>query len=211
MIGVYGGTFDPVHYGHLRPALEVYEAFGLSELRFIPCGQPPHRDAPLASAEQRLAMVEQAISNEPGFVADAREIRRSGPSYMVDTLRSLQAEQPDQALCLLLGMDAFAGFHQWHEWRVIPDLCNMVVMQRPEFVPEQVIRDAELQQWVAASKLDDRSQFCRSRSGKLMFYPVTQLNISSTRIREAVRLQQSLRYLLPDSVMALIEREAIYQ
>lgn len=211
MIGVYGGTFDPVHFGHLRPALEVLEAFALSELRFIPCGQPPHRETPQASPLQRLTMVESAIAGVPGFVADAREIQRSGPSYMIDTLRSMQAEQPDQALCLLLGMDAFAGLHRWHDWHGIPELCNLLIMHRPEFDPTQVIRHAELQQLVMEHQVHDRSQFNNSRAGKLMFYPVTQLDISSTRIREAIRQRHSVRYLLPDEVIAVIEQDSIYQ
>lgn len=211
MIGVYGGTFDPVHYGHLRPALEVFEAFALSELRFVPCGQPPHRNLPEAVPAQRLAMVERAIAGVPGFVADAREIQRSGPSYMIDTLRSLHTELSEQALCLILGMDAFAGFHSWHEWRAIPELCNLLVMHRPEFEPAQVIQDTELQQLINDCQVHDSSQFSHARAGKLMFYPVTQLDISSTRIREAIRQRRSVRFLLPDEVIAVIEQDGIYQ
>lgn len=210
MIGVYGGTFDPIHYGHLRPALEILEAFGLSQIRFVPCGLPPHRTPPHATAEQRLAMVQRAIEGIPGFVSDAREIERSGPSYMIDTLGSLQAELPDQNLCLLLGMDAFAAFHTWHDWRGILKLCNLIVMQRPEFEPMQVIQDAELKNVVTGNLVQDASLLSDSSAGKLMFYPVTQLDISSTRIRNAIRRQRNVRYLLPDSVIALIEQEHIY-
>jgi nicotinate-nucleotide adenylyltransferase len=210
MIGVYGGTFDPIHYGHLRPALEILEAFALPEIRFIPCGQPPHRTSPVASPTQRLAMVECAISGVPEFVADAREIQREGPSYMIDTLRSLQREQEGARLCLLLGMDAFAAFHTWHDWRGILGLCNLLVMHRPEFEPAQVIRDAELRQLIAECQVGDKSQFSHSLAGKLMFYPVTQLDISSTRIRDAIRQQRSVRYLLPAEVIAMIEQEHIY-
>jgi len=210
MIGVYGGTFDPIHYGHLRPALEILEAFALSQIRFIPCGQPPHRTPPHATAAQRLAMVQRAIEGVAGFVSDAREIERDGPSYMIDTLRSLQAELPDQELCLLLGMDAFAAFHTWHDWRGVLPLCNMLVMHRPEFEPTQVIQAPELKQLMADSLVQDTSLFVSSGAGKLMFYPVSQLDISSTRIREAIKQQHSVRYLLPDSVIALIEQDSIY-
>ena len=211
MIGVYGGTFDPVHYGHLRPALEVYEAFALSELRFIPCGQPPHRNSPQATGQQRQAMLEAAVAGLPGFRVDDREIRRGGMSYMVDTLRSLQVDVPDKALCLILGMDAFAAFHTWHTWREIPELCNLLVMHRPEFDPEQVIVHAELKRLVAKSQVQDRSQLRNSRAGKLMFYPVTQLDISSTAIRKAINERRDVRFLLPDAVISLIDREGIYQ
>lgn len=210
MIGVYGGTFDPIHYGHLRPALEILEAFELSQVRFIPCGQPPHRTLPQASATQRLTMVERAIAGVPGFVCDAREIQRDGPSYMIDTLRSLHGDQAGQGFCLLLGMDAFAAFHTWHEWRGILDLCNVIVMHRPEFEPEQVIQDDELKQLVANRQVRDKARFGHSRAGELMFYPVTQLDISSTRIRDAIKQRRSVRFLLPDSVIAFIEQDGIY-
>lgn len=210
MIGVYGGTFDPIHYGHLRPALEILEAFALSQIRFIPCGQPPHRTPPHANAIQRLAMVQNAIEGVPGFVCDARETRRNGPSYMIDTLRSLQAELTDHNLCLLLGMDAFAAFHTWHDWRGILQLCNVLVMHRPEFEPAEVIQAAELKQLLAHNLVKDVSLFTDSRAGKLIFYPVTQLDISSTRIRDAIRQRRNVRFLLPDNVIALIEQENIY-
>lgn len=211
MIGIYGGTFDPVHYGHLRTALEVYEAFALSELRFIPCGQPPHRATPIASAQQRQTMLEVALAGLPGFRVDDREIRRDGDSYMVDTLRSLQADSSQTALCLIMGMDAFAAFHTWHEWQAIPGLCNLLVVHRPEFKPEQVIVDTELRQLMAETLVQDRSQFRNSRAGKLMFYPVTQLDISSTSIRKAIGERRNVRFLLPDEVISVIDREGIYQ
>lgn len=211
MIGVYGGTFDPVHYGHLRPALEVYEAFALSEVRFIPCGHPPHRDAPQASAKQRQAMLDAAMAGLPGFYVDDREIRRGGTSYMYDTLRSLQDDVPGSALCLILGMDAFAAFHTWHRWQEIPQLCNLLVMHRPAFDPGQVIVHADLQEWVAEAQVQDRAQFRNSRAAKLMFYPVTQLDISSTAIRQAINERRNVRFLLPDSVISLIDHEGIYQ
>ena len=129
---------------------------------------------------------------------------------MIDTLRDLRQELPDQDLCLLLGMDAFAALHTWHEWRGLVQLCNIVVMHRPEFDPAQVIRDAALQQWVAENQLHDIGQFCGSHVGKVFFYPVTQLDISSTRIREAIKERRSVRYLLPDSVIAMIEQDGIY-
>jgi nicotinate-nucleotide adenylyltransferase len=210
MIGVYGGTFDPIHFGHLRSALEILEAFRLSQIRFIPCGQPPHRASSHATAAQRLAMVQRAIADVPGFMSDAREIDRAGPSYMVDTLRSLHAELPDQTLCLLLGMDAFAALHTWHDWQGILSLCNVLVMHRPEFEPAQVIQAEELKQLVADRQVQDIALFVGGSAGNVMFYPVTQLDISSTRIRDALKQRRSVRYLLPDKVIALIEQDGIY-
>ena len=210
MIGLYGGTFDPVHYGHLRTALEILETLNLSHIRFIPCGQPPHRAPPLANAAQRLKMLQRAIEDIPGFVCDPREIERGGSSYMIDTLRSLQRDLPEQNLCLILGMDAFAAFHTWKDWRGILQLCNLLIMHRPEFEPERVIQDAELKQLVNTNLVKDTSSFVADAPGKLMFLAVTQLDISSTRIRDAVKQGKSLRYLLPDSVIELIQQEKIY-
>lgn len=210
MIGVYGGTFDPIHYGHLRPALEILEAFGLSHIRFIPCGQPAHREPPHASATQRLVMVQQALTSVPEFICDDREIRRAGPSYMIDTLRSLQHELPGEKFCLLLGMDAFAGLHTWHDWQGILQLCNVLVMQRPEFEPARVIQNTELKNLLADNLLADKEIFVNSDAGKVMFYGVTQLDISSTRIRETIKQRHNARFLLPDQVIALIERDSIY-
>jgi len=132
MIGVLGGTFDPVHFGHLRPALEVCQALGLRELRLVPLRCAVHRPQPLASPEQRLAMLRAAVAGEPGLTIDDRELRRPGPSYTFDTLRELRAEQgPKQGLCLLLGADAFRGFLSWQRPEGILDLAHLVVMRRP--------------------------------------------------------------------------------
>ena len=111
-IGIFGGTFDPIHFGHLRTAFELREVLGIDEMRFVPAGSPPHRDTPLADARLRLALVEAAIADQPGFALDDREVHRAGPSYMVLTLRELRAEFPTRPLCLVLGMDAFLGLPQ---------------------------------------------------------------------------------------------------
>ncbi|MCK5724204.1 MAG: nicotinate-nucleotide adenylyltransferase, partial [Gammaproteobacteria bacterium] len=131
MIGILGGTFDPIHYGHLRTALDVQQCLSLDEVRFIPCGEPPHRDKPVAESLQRLAMVRAAIAGQKGFSVDDREIRREGPSYMVDTLTSLKHDFKTESLCLILGMDAFNGLEQWHQWQQIFELANIAVMKRP--------------------------------------------------------------------------------
>src|SRR5512143_4181715 len=130
-IGIFGGTFDPIHYGHLRTALELKRALDLERLHFVPAATPPHRAAPCTDAALRLRMVQAAIAGEPGFVADDRELKRPGLSYTFDTLTSFRAEFPDRPLCLLLGMDAFLNLPQWHEWREIPQLAHVVVAHRP--------------------------------------------------------------------------------
>lgn len=155
-------------------------------------------------------MLQRAIEGIPGFVCDAREVERDGPSYMIDTLRSLQKDLPGQHLCLILGMDAFAAFHTWKDWQDILQVCNLLVMHRPEFEPEHVIQHEELKSLVATNLVGDMSSFVDSAAGKLMFFAVTQLDISSTRIRDAIKQGKNMRYLLPDNVIDIIEQDRIY-
>ena len=122
-MGIFGGTFDPIHYAHLRTAFELQQALRLKEIRFLPAGNPPHRDKPFADAQQRLRMVELAVADQPGFVVDDREVRKAGPSYSVETLAELRHEYPDRSLCLILGMDAFLSLPKWHQWRELLQLA----------------------------------------------------------------------------------------
>ena len=133
MIGIFGGTFDPIHYGHLRSALEVKEIFGLTEVRLIPSAQPPHREQPAATALMRLQMLELAVKNQPGLIIDTRELNRSGVSYMVDTLKSLRKEFKDEPLLLFIGSDAFNNLKTWYQWQHLFDFAHIVVMTRPGF------------------------------------------------------------------------------
>ena len=133
MIGILGGTFDPVHFGHLRPALEVMQATGMEQVRFLPNRIPPHRETPWLDVENRLELLKTAIADQPGFELDERELQREGHSYMVDTLESLRSDFPSHPLCLILGMDAFLGIKKWHQWQRIPELCHLVVTTRPGF------------------------------------------------------------------------------
>src|SRR5919106_983706 len=134
-IGIFGGTFDPIHFGHLRTAFELLQALKLNEIRFMPAGNPPHREVTVASPAERFAMVEAAIAGQPGFVVDDREIRREGLSYSVDTMRTLRADFPDHALSLIVGMDAFLGLPKWHQWRELLELAHLVVAHRPHRRP----------------------------------------------------------------------------
>ncbi|MCG6936242.1 MAG: nicotinate-nucleotide adenylyltransferase [Proteobacteria bacterium] len=208
MIGIYGGMFDPVHFGHLRPALEVQQALGLGEVRFVPVGQPHHRDAPRASATLRVAMLQAAIADQPGFVLDEREITRAGPSYMVDTLASLRAEVGRSPLCLILGYDAFLGLPDWHQWTRLIELAHLVVTHRPGWTTD-ALSDA-LQELVEQHRLAPGG-LSRQPAGGVCFVPVTQLAISSTRIREQIGAGQDVRYLLPDQVVTLIKNNNLYR
>jgi nicotinate-nucleotide adenylyltransferase len=210
MIGVLGGTFDPIHFGHLRTALDVTETLDLQQLRFIPCGEPPHRQPPVASAAQRLAMVQAAIAGEARFVADDREIRRGGPSYMVETLGSLRDELgAQQALALIVGLDAFAALHDWHRWQELIGLAHLIVMTRPGWSMED-ISNPDLQALVSEHRTDDHASCHNQVAGCVIFCPVTELAISSTRIRQQLQIGKNVRFLLPEAVQELIQQQHIY-
>lgn len=206
-IGIFGGSFDPVHFGHLRPALEILEALSLDQLRFIPSGLPPHRAAPVASAEQRLAMLRAAVADEPRFQVDERELRRKALSYSFDTLAELRRELPQDRLVLALGLDAFLGFTTWHRWKELLELAHLVVAHRPG---TSLDTHGEIAMLVQEREVDDVDALMAERAGRLMFLPVTQLEISSSGIREAAARGGELRYLVPDPVRKLIQDSHCY-
>jgi nicotinate-nucleotide adenylyltransferase len=208
MIGIFGGTFDPVHFGHLRPALEVQQALGLNEVRFVPAGQPPHRDTPHATIPQRLSMLQAAIDDQPGFVVDEREIQREGPSYMVDTLASLREEVGQLPLCLILGYDAFLGLPGWHQWSRLTELAHLVITHRPGWNHDDL--DEVLQNLVQQHEMG-LEQLSQHAAGGLVFVAVTQLDISATTLREQICAGQDIRYLLPDPVYQMIKMQKLYR
>ena len=203
MIGIFGGTFDPVHYGHIKPALAVKQALGLSELRFIPNSVPPHRARPWLSARQRLSLLHTAVDGIEGVVVDERELQREGPSYMVDTLASLHDEHPEEGLCLIIGMDAFIGIDRWHQWQRLFDYALLVVTHRPGFDVDHVLdsfspSSADFIRPRMVDSLDQAGQDapgcdtpdCRLR-GKILIQSVPQLDISSTKIRKLLESPDS--------------------
>ncbi|TAN50695.1 MAG: nicotinate-nucleotide adenylyltransferase [Methylococcaceae bacterium] len=206
MTGILGGTFDPIHHGHLRIALEVQEILALREVRFIPCRQPPHRGEPSATAEQRLHLLRLALGDMPGFVTDTRELERPGPSYMVDTLASLRAELGAAPLCLILGYDAFLGLPGWHRWRNLLDYAHWVVVRRPGPAPVPTGALAALQQ----ERRLEPEQLHTAACGGICFLPVSQLDISATQIRTLLRSGRNPSYLLPDAVLRFIEQTGLY-
>jgi len=209
MIGILGGTFDPVHYGHLRPAMDVRSALGLADVRFIPVGTTTHREQPEASAAQRQAMLLRAIEDVDGLRVDDREIKRNEPSYMIDTLRSLKTDFPAESFCLIIGIDAFLKLESWREWRSIVELVNLVVTYRPNFNLDSLI-ESELKDYLSRAKTD-KQKIMASDSGLCYFCPVTQLDISSTMIRQMVKLDRPLNYLLPDTVITYLTQNELYR
>jgi nicotinate-nucleotide adenylyltransferase len=208
MVGILGGTFDPIHFGHLRTALDVMQGVGLDEVRFIPLYQAVHRPQPKAPAELRLRMLQAAISHQPDFSADDRELKRQGDSYMVDTLTSLREELGDRPLCLILGGDAFCHFLSWHRPQQILRLAHLVVMQRPG---HGEIHAPALLKLLSSHQIQAPTELRKAPAGQIYFQPVTQLEISSTQIRALIVAGKSPHYLLPESVMKLIEAEDLYR
>jgi nicotinate-nucleotide adenylyltransferase len=207
-IGILGGTFNPVHVGHLRSALEVAEQLALDELRLIPNARPPHRDAPQVSAQDRLAMVEHAVAGVPLLTVDDRELKRDRPSYSIDTLESLRAELAvEDQLFLLLGWDAFCGLPTWHRWEELLDHCHILVLQRPDADSEapQALRDV-----LAARSVSDPLALT-GPSGQIAFVWQTPLAVSATQIRNLLASGKSVRFLVPDAVLAFINARGLYR
>jgi len=206
-IGILGGTFDPVHIGHLRGALEVAEQFALDELRLIPSARPPHRGTPQVSAEDRLAMVRCAVAGVPPLTVDDRELRRDRPSYTIDTLESLRRElAPDDQLFLVLGWDAFCGLPTWHRWEELLDHCHILVLQRPDIGSEP---PESLRNLLAARSVGNPQALC-GPGGNIAFVWQTPLEVSATQIRERLASGRSVRFLVPDAVLAYIHAHGLY-
>lgn len=210
-IGIFGGTFDPVHFGHLRLAQEALEHLHLSEIRWIPAGQPPHRAAPPTRPEQRLEMVRLAIAPQPAFVLDAAEVISAAASYTVHTLERLRtALGPKQPLVLLVGADAFAGFSTWFRWQEIFELAHLGIAHRPGYslreqdLPRVLLAEFERRHRTQAQVLQ------QAPAGKMVSFTMTPLDISATRIRQLRRHGLSARYLLPDGVLDYMDQHQLY-
>jgi nicotinate-nucleotide adenylyltransferase len=206
-MGIFGGTFDPIHYAHLRTAFELQQALRLREVRFLPAGKPPHRDQPLANPQLRLDMVKAAIAGQPGFIVDDREIAKTSPSYTVETLAELRHEYPDRSICLIVGMDAFLGLPKWHEWRDIFELAHLVVAHRPGWRAPGMGPLGELLVDRGTGRINDLHE---SRFGCIYIHAVTQLEISSTDVRQLIAMGRDPRFLMPDSVRKIILESNCY-
>lgn len=204
-IGVFGGTFDPVHNGHLRIALDALEVLGLSQVRLIPLAHAVHRDQPETPAEIRLEMLQLAVAGRADLVVDDRELTRPGPSYTIDTLRSLHADIADADLCLLLGADAFAGFADWRDPLGILAVANLALLARPGHAAPSDPR--------ARALLADHGVTCLApgRTGQIIEVPVTQLDIASSDIRQRIAAGRSADFLAPPAVTELIGRHGLYR
>jgi nicotinate-nucleotide adenylyltransferase len=210
-VGLLGGTFNPVHLGHLRGAEEVREAFGLEEVIFIPAAVPPHKKAEgIADARHRLEMVKLAIRSNPFFSVSSMELERSGPSFTVDTIRHFREREPG-AYYFILGEDAFAEIETWRAYRDLFSLAHFVVMTRPG-----ACRSTGRSPLPASLSADfrwdpDQGAWLHGSGQGLWFQEITLLDISATRIREGLDHGTSVKYLLPEEVIDYAQEHGLYR
>jgi len=203
IIGINGGTFDPIHFGHLRPALEVLMALGLEEVKFIPSYNPVHRGQPSVSANHRCEMVSLAIQRQPKFSLDRIEAEREGESYTIDTLLALKEKHTNTTLVLMMGTDAFANFHQWHQWQKILEIVNLVVMKRPSCQKNYSKESKQILKQHKVSKIT-------AGFGQIIELSVTQLDLSATALRGFLQKNEAVDYLMPASVVKYIKQHNLY-
>jgi nicotinate-nucleotide adenylyltransferase len=210
LIGLLGGTFNPIHFGHLRMAQELADSLKLTEIRFIPSANPPHKTAPEVSAEHRASMVQLAVADNSLFKLDTRELERTGASYTIDTLISLREELGgDAALCLIMGSDAFVHLNTWARWRELLNYCHIILVQRPNAKKPTKLPD-ELAVFLQDHYTEDIEDLSEKSAGYIHMQAVTAQDISATHIREALKKGGSARYLVPTEVIAYIKNQRLY-
>lgn len=211
-LGILGGTFDPIHFGHLRLAEEAREALHLERVRVIPAGQPPHRGRPGTAAADRLEMVRLALADTAGYEIDDAEVRSAQPSYTVPTLERLRGELGDaQPLVLLLGVDAFLGLASWHRWQALFDLAHIAVATRPGYALDEHHMPEALAIEYRRRATPRRDALARQPAGLVASFAMTPLAISATAIRALVAHGGSPRFLLPDAVLDYIQTHQLYR
>jgi len=207
-IGIFGGTFDPIHFGHLRLAYEVWQELELDHVRFIPCKQPALKSMPQSSESQRLMILQLALKNHPQLIIDQRELQREGVSYMVDTLQSLRTEFSKNPLCLILGSDAFSHVDKWHQWEKLIELGHIVVVHRPNFDFQFSV---PVEQFLHKHQTTIITDLQQQSHGKIFLKEITLLDISASRIRSDINKGLAPKFLLPDEVLEYLIDEKLYQ
>ena len=210
LVGILGGTFNPIHFGHLRMAQELADALNLDEVKFIPAASPPHKTTPTVSAQQRAAMVQLAIDDNPLFKLDARELERAGASYTIDTLISLREEFGSKAsLCLMMGSDAFTKLDSWHRWDELLNYCHIILVQRPNAKSEKL--SDKMTAFLSEHYTENLDDLAEKTAGYIHMQTITAQDISATHIREKLALGNSAKYLMPDAVLAYIQQQQLYK
>lgn len=206
-IGFLGGTFDPIHFGHLRPAIEIQQALKLSSLYLMPNYIAPHKAASHASSIQRIEMVKLAINGIAKFDIDTRELLREKPSYTIDTLKILRAEYPNTPICFIMGMDSLLSFDSWHQYQDILSFCHLIISQRPGWSP---VFNATVADIVAKHQTKDPARLHQTLAGHIYFQTTSQLDISSSSIRQCLSEQRSIDFLTPQTVCDYIKSTCCY-
>ena len=213
LVGIFGGTFDPIHYGHLRIAEEIVKTAGLQKLYFVPAGMPRLRHSPVASPQHRVEIVRLAIQKNPDFVLDEREINRDGVSYSIDTVREFKQEFGEEIrLCFVLGADAFINLSEWNNWKELFNLCHFIISTRPgysltsinELLPKE-LREECSQRWVS-----NTVNLRKNSSGLIFIASTTMLDISATSIRAHIAVGRSVRHLVPSVTVNYISENKLY-
>ena len=208
MIAIFGGTFDPVHLGHLNMAQQCVNAFNLDTLYFMPCAIPAHKEAPGISTQHRINMLRAAIAPTPSFKLDLRELNRTGPSYSLLSLQELREEHPSTPILFLIGMDSFNHLDKWFEWQAITQLCHIVVYQRPA---QQCNVTGLLKSYMQQACVNDRAILKQHLAGKLYFLPGKMLDAASSSIRKSLNKSNKKNELLPEAVSHYIQMHQLYQ
>jgi nicotinate-nucleotide adenylyltransferase len=209
LIGILGGTFNPIHFGHLRIAQELADSLKLSEVRFIPAANPPHKATPTVSAKHRAAMVQLAISDNPLFKLDTRELDRAGASYTIDTLISLQNELgKNVSICLMMGSDAFTKLDSWHRWDELLNFCHIILVQRPNAKSEKL--SERMTKFLSDHYTENMYDLAEKTAGYIHMQAITAQDISATKIRRNLTEGASNKYLLPDAVLTYIAQHQLY-
>lgn len=208
-IAIFGGTFDPVHYGHLKTSINIQKHFKFDLFCFVPCKIPVIKAPSQATPEQRVQMLELALQDYPQFKIDTREIDRSSASYMVDTLKSFRTEHPKSAITLILGYDSFLSLTKWHQWERLTSLANLLVINREEYSNEKI--PTPLQMLMTEHKGDNHTTLVHSESGVIQFFDAGHYELSSTKIREQIKKYNDLSDVMPIQVYEYIKKHELYQ
>lgn len=207
VIGIFGGTFDPIHQGHVQCALQVHQQCPLEHIRLMPCHLPPHRATPGVSAQQRADMVQLAIANHPQLQLETLELHQHRPSYTAISLQQLQQQYPKHKLAFIMGMDAFNNFTHWHRWQDILHCADVIVCQRPQYTK---ISDASLA-LLASHQITKASQLQQSQSGQILILDNPLHPISATELRQQLVSQRTRPAGLQQSVWNYIQQHQLYK
>lgn len=210
VIGIFGGTFNPIHNGHLALAQSVLDTLHCSQIRFIPAAIPPHKATPAVTAQHRATMVQLAIADHPQFVLDTCELDRQGPSYTIETLHLLKQRLPDQSLCLIMGQDSYLKLPTWHRWLELLDYCHLLIVHRADLESGLHVHPEHADKLVEITQAAQR--FAEKKQGSISYLTITPPDISSTRIREALRYKSNdLAHELPEKVLHYLQENHLYQ